>query len=102
MTKPQLKGTIWHALVRAEILIAHNPKVAGSNPAPATNETAGQAPLLGVGPSAFPADFYRVFYRTPVEDPPPAVLKGKHARCLENHDLGVCGPSVTVGSDPPG
>jgi len=63
VTKPQLKGTIWHALVRAEILIAHNPKVAGSNPAPATNETAGQAPLLGVGPSALRACVYRVVYR---------------------------------------
>ena len=42
---------------------AHNPKVAGSNPAPATNETAGQAPLLGVGPSALRACVYRVVYR---------------------------------------
>ena len=40
---------------------AHNPKVAGSNPAPATIEHAGQAPLLGVGPSVVRArrsDFY--------------------------------------------
>lgn len=29
---------------------AHNPKVAGSDPAPATIRTAGEAPLLGVGP----------------------------------------------------
>ena len=42
----------------------HNPKVVGSNPTPATNISAGQAPLLGVGPSAARGIFYRIFYRT--------------------------------------
>ena len=41
---------------------AHNPKVGGSNPPPATKESAGQAPLLGVGPAALSAGFYCFFY----------------------------------------
>ncbi len=36
---------------------AHNPKVAGSNPAPATNEIAGQARRASAGPSACGAGF---------------------------------------------
>jgi len=63
LAKAQFSGTAWDALVQAGRTLAHNPKVAGSNPAPATNETAGQAPLLGVGPSAVRGRVYRVVYR---------------------------------------
>ena len=35
---------------------AHNPKVAGSNPAPATNENAGEARCESAGPSACGAE----------------------------------------------
>ena len=42
---------------------AHNPKVAGSNPAPATIESAGQSRSARAGSSAVRAIFYRIFYR---------------------------------------
>ena len=60
-TDRPLRGTLspndagWSSLVARR---AHNPKVAGSNPAPATNENPGCAwvfPILG-GPSGVPVD----------------------------------------------
>ena len=44
----------WSSLVARR---AHNPKVAGSNPAPATKETAGQGRSPGTGPLRDRADF---------------------------------------------
>src|SRR5438105_1012085 len=42
---------------------AHNPKVAGSNPAPATKESPGQSRCASTGSSVCQAIFYRIFYR---------------------------------------
>ena len=63
--KPQVKGTFRYALVRAEMLIAHNPKVAGSNPAPATNEACDgrRSRALRPGFHRFQAAFLRPFLR---------------------------------------
>ena len=45
--------------------VTHNPKVAGSNPAPATKKSAGQGRCRGAGPLRDGAILYRMFYRTP-------------------------------------
>src|SRR5947207_16018793 len=50
----------WSSLVARR---AHNPKVVGSNPTPATNETAGQSRCDSTGSTVVRAIFYRIFYR---------------------------------------
>ena len=53
----------------------HNPKVAGSNLAPATKERADQGRRASAGPSVSEAIFYRIFYRTVWNDPPPGGIR---------------------------
>ena len=56
--KPHLRGTGRFGTGRQERLrIAHNPKVAGSNPAPATNENTGQGRSPGAGSPRSRPDF---------------------------------------------
>ena len=46
---------------------AHNPKVVGSNPAPATKEDVGKGLCESTGPSAFPKRLFRFYGATPDE-----------------------------------
>lgn len=71
---------------------ANNPKVVGSNPTPATNEDAGQAPLLGVGPSAFRADLLPGLLPDGGRTPTTGLGRGRRVGLRTrgySHDLGV-------------